>query len=143
MALYHALAQVLPSPVVELNRAVAVSMAFGPEAGLELVDALADEPALRDYHLLRSVRGDLLARLGHGQEARREFDHAAALAANEHERKLLRARARRRSGLEPTAQAPRARPSRPAAAPRRRCTPGVHGHRDRRDGAAPCFTSQG
>jgi RNA polymerase sigma factor (sigma-70 family) len=95
VALYDALAQVMPSPVVELNRAVAVSMAFGPEAGLELVDALADEPALRDYHLLPSVRGDLLAKLGRGHEARREFDHASALATNAHERKLLRERASR------------------------------------------------
>jgi RNA polymerase sigma factor (sigma-70 family) len=95
VALYDALAQVMPSPVVELNRAVAVSMAFGPEAGLELVDALADEASLRDYHLLPSVRGDLLAKLGRGHEARREFDHAAALATNVHERKLLRERASR------------------------------------------------
>jgi RNA polymerase sigma factor (sigma-70 family) len=95
VALYDALAQVMPSPVVELNRAVAVSMAFGPEAGLELVDALADEPALRDYHPLPSVRGDLLAKLGRGHEARREFDRAAALARNIHERSLLRERASR------------------------------------------------
>ncbi len=95
MALYDALAQVMPSPVVELNRAVAVSMALGPEAGLELVEALADEPALRDYHLLPSVRADLLARLGRGPEARRELDHAASLATNVRERKLLRERANR------------------------------------------------
>jgi predicted RNA polymerase sigma factor len=95
VALYDALAQVMPSPVVELNRAVAVSMAFGPEAGLELVDALADEQALRDYYLLPSVRGDLLAKLGRAHEARREFDHAAALATNMQERKLLRRRASR------------------------------------------------
>jgi RNA polymerase sigma factor (sigma-70 family) len=95
VALYDALAQVMPSPVVELNRAVAVSMAFGPAAGLELVDALAEESALRDYHLLPSVRGDLLAKLGRSQEARREFDHAAALATNVQERKLLRERASR------------------------------------------------
>jgi RNA polymerase sigma factor (sigma-70 family) len=95
VALYDALAQVMPSPVVELNRAVAVSMAFGPAAGLELVDALADESALRDYHLLPSVRGDLLAKLGRSREARREFDHAAALATNVQERKLLRKRASR------------------------------------------------
>ncbi|MDQ3889772.1 MAG: RNA polymerase sigma factor [Actinomycetota bacterium] len=95
VALYDALAQVAPSPVVELNRAVAVSMAFGPEAALELVEALADEPTLRDYHLLPSVRGDLLARLGRGPEARREFDHAAALATNMREHKLLRERASR------------------------------------------------
>jgi RNA polymerase sigma factor (sigma-70 family) len=95
VALYDALAQVMPSPVVELNRAVAVSMAFGPEAGLELVDALADESALRDYHLLPSVRGDLLAKLGRSREARREFDQAAALATNVQVRKLLRERASR------------------------------------------------
>jgi RNA polymerase sigma-70 factor (ECF subfamily) len=95
VALYDALAQVMPSPVVELNRAVAVSKAFGPEAGLELVDALADESALRDYHLLPSVRGDLLAKLGRSREARREFDHAAALATNVQVRKLLRERASR------------------------------------------------
>jgi RNA polymerase sigma-70 factor (ECF subfamily) len=103
VALYDALAQVLPSPVVELNRAVAVSMAFGPEAGLELVDALVDNPALRDYHLLPSVRGDLLAKLGRSREARREFDHAAALATNVQTRKLLRERAlsqgKRRSAI--------------------------------------------
>jgi RNA polymerase sigma factor (sigma-70 family) len=95
VALYDALAQVMPSPVVELNRAVAVSLAFGPEAGLELLDALADEPALRDYHRLPSVRGELLTRLGRGQEARREFDQAAALATNVRERELLRERADR------------------------------------------------
>ena len=95
VALYDALAQVMPSPVVELNRAVAVSMAFGPAAGLELVDALANESALRDYHLLPSVRGDLLAKLGRSREARREFDHAAALATNVQVRKLLRKRASR------------------------------------------------
>ncbi|HEY7004739.1 MAG TPA: RNA polymerase sigma factor [Gaiellaceae bacterium] len=93
VALYDALAQVMPSPVVELNRAVAVSRAFGPEFGLQLVDALADEPALQDYHLVASVRGDLLARLGRGREARREFDHAALLATNEQERRLLHERA--------------------------------------------------
>jgi RNA polymerase sigma factor (sigma-70 family) len=95
VALYDALAQVMPSPVVELNRAVAVSMAFGAEAGLELVDALAEEPALRDYRLLPSVRGDLLARLGRGHEARREFERAATLATNVQERRLLRGRAGR------------------------------------------------
>ena len=95
VALYDALAQVMPSPVVDLNRAVAVSMAYGPEAGLELVDALTDEPALRDYHLLPIVRGDLLAKLGRGHEARREFDHAAALTTNMRERSLLRERASR------------------------------------------------
>ncbi|MCF3123032.1 sigma-70 family RNA polymerase sigma factor [Streptomyces arenae] len=92
-ALYDLLAARTPSPVVELNRAVAVAMARGPEAGLVLVDALAAEPALRDYHLLPSVRGDLLERLGRRAEARAEFERAAALARNERERGLLRARA--------------------------------------------------
>jgi RNA polymerase sigma factor (sigma-70 family) len=95
VALYDALAEIMPSPVVELNRAVAVSMAFGPEAGLELVDALIDESALRDYHLLPSVRGDLLAKLGRDAEAHREFHRAAALATNTQTRQLLRARAGR------------------------------------------------
>jgi len=93
VALYDALAQLLPSPVVELNRAVAVSMAFGPEAGLALVDALAAEPALKEYHLLPSVRGDLLAKLGRLDEARAEFERAASLTRNERERKLLLDRA--------------------------------------------------
>jgi RNA polymerase sigma factor (sigma-70 family) len=88
-ALYGELATVAPSPVVELNRAVAVSMAHGPAAGLELVDALADEPALRSYHLLPSVRGDLLAKLGRYAAARAEFDRAAALTGNQRERELL------------------------------------------------------
>jgi RNA polymerase sigma factor (sigma-70 family) len=92
-ALYDALAQLAPSPVVELNRAVALAMAFGPAAGLELVDTLVAAGALGDYHLLPSVRGDLLAKLGRDDEARREFSHAAALATNVHERKLLRKRA--------------------------------------------------
>ena len=92
-ALYDALAQVAGSPVVELNRAVAVAMAFGPAAGLELVDRLASEPALQGYHLLPSVRGDLLAKLGRSREARIEFERAAALTLNERERKLLLERA--------------------------------------------------
>ena len=92
VALYDALAQVTPSPVVELNRAVAVAMAFGPAAGLELVDALAGEPALRDYHLLPSVRGHLLEELGRGDEARAEFERAAALTRNSRERALMRER---------------------------------------------------
>ena len=91
--LYDALAQLMPGPVVELNRAVAVSMAHGPEAGLELVDALSEERALRDYHLLPSVRGDLLAKLGRAEEARAEFERAAALTRNVRERALLRDRA--------------------------------------------------
>jgi RNA polymerase sigma factor (sigma-70 family) len=92
-ALYDALAQLEPSPVVELNRAVAVAMAFGPQAGLELVDALAAVPALRDYRLLPSVRGDLLARLGRREEAYAEFRRAAELAHNARERQLLLDRA--------------------------------------------------
>lgn len=93
-ALYGALAKMLPSPVVELNRAVAVAMAYGPAAGLEIVDTLISEPALEKYHLLPSVRGDLLARLGRLDEARAEFERAAALAHNQRERELLEARAR-------------------------------------------------
>jgi RNA polymerase sigma-70 factor (ECF subfamily) len=92
-ALYDALAQIAPSPVVELNRAVAVAQAFGPAAGLELADALLDEPALRGYHLLPSVRGELLARLGRAEEARAELVRAAAMAGNEPERELLMRRA--------------------------------------------------
>ncbi len=92
-ALYDALAQIAPSPVVELNRAVAVGMAFGPEAGLELVDTIAEEPSLREYHLLPSVRGDLLAKLGRGAEAAAEFERAASLTENERERELLLRRA--------------------------------------------------
>lgn len=92
-ALYDVLAQIAPSPVVSLNRAVAVAMAFGPESGLELVDGLRSEPTLRDYHLLPAVRGDLLLRLDRREEARAEFALAAALARNGSERKLLLARA--------------------------------------------------
>jgi RNA polymerase sigma factor (sigma-70 family) len=95
VALYDALAQVSPSPVVELNRAVAVSMVWGPGSGLELIEALADEPSLRDYHLLPSVRGDLLARLGRTAEARAEFARAATMTQNEQERALLLERAER------------------------------------------------
>ncbi|QYF96004.1 RNA polymerase sigma factor [Massilia sp. PAMC28688] len=93
-ALYDALAQLAPSPIVELNRAVVLSMAYGPAAGLELADRLAAEPALQHYHLLPSVRGDLLAKLGRHGEARAEFQRAAALTHNERERTLLLARAR-------------------------------------------------
>jgi len=98
VALYDALAQLAPSPVVELNRAVALAMAFGPAAGLELVDALTAEPALRSYHLLPSVRGDLLARLGRLDEACAEFKRAAALTRNGRERELLLERARSCAG---------------------------------------------
>ena len=89
VALYDALAQLTSSPVVELNRAVALGMAFGPAAGLELVDSLKDEPALAGYHLLPSVRGDLLAKLGRFEEARAEFARAAAMTQNARERALL------------------------------------------------------
>jgi RNA polymerase sigma-70 factor, ECF subfamily len=93
-ALYNALAQLAPSPVVELNRAVAVSMAFGPSAGLELVDALTSEQSLENYHPLPSVRGDLLVKLGRLDEARIEFERAASLTKNARERELLLGRAR-------------------------------------------------
>ena len=92
-ALYDALAEVAPSPVVELNRAVAVGMAFGPAAGLELVDGLTSDPQLANYHLLPSVRGDLLRKLGRRQEARAEFERAASLTRNAPERRLLLERA--------------------------------------------------
>jgi RNA polymerase sigma-70 factor (ECF subfamily) len=93
VALYDAVAQLAGSPVVELNRAVAVGMAFGPAAGLQLVDALAPEPALKAYHLLPAVRGDLLQKLGRSEEARAEFERAASLTENVVERKLLQRRA--------------------------------------------------
>jgi RNA polymerase sigma factor (sigma-70 family) len=93
-ALYDALAQLAPSPIVELNRAVVLAMAYGPAAGLELVDRLASEAALKHYHLLPSVRGDLLAKLDRKQEARAEFERAAGLTNNLRERALLLARAR-------------------------------------------------
>ena len=93
VALYDALARVAPSPVVELNRAVALSMKFGPKAGLEIVDALAAEPQLANYPWLPSVRGDLLARLGRTAEARTEFARAAGMTRNLRERELLLARA--------------------------------------------------
>jgi RNA polymerase sigma-70 factor (ECF subfamily) len=89
VALYDALVQLMPSPVVELNRAVAVGMAFGPEAALELVDGLRSEPALRDYHQLPTVRGDLLAKLGRSEDARAEFERAASLTQNARERAVL------------------------------------------------------
>ncbi len=93
VALYDALAQLLPSPVVELNRAVALGMAFGPAAGLEVVDTLTAEPSLEGYHLLPAVRGDLLAKLGRFDEARTEFERAASLTRNARERTLLLERA--------------------------------------------------
>jgi RNA polymerase sigma factor (sigma-70 family) len=93
-ALYGTLAQLAPSPIVELNRAVAVAMASGPQAGLDLVDSLMSEPSLKAYHLLPTVRGDLLTKLGRFDEARREFERAAALTRNLRERDLLLNRAR-------------------------------------------------
>jgi predicted RNA polymerase sigma factor len=92
-ALYDALGQLTPSPVVELNRAVAYGMAFGPAAGLEIADALVDEPALAAYHLLPAIRGDLLEKLGRFSDARSEFTDAASLTRNTRERTLLLARA--------------------------------------------------
>lgn len=97
-ALYDALAQVMPSPVVELNRAVAVGMAFGPAAGLEIADSLLEDPAMQGYHLLPSVRADLLGKLGRVEEARAEWMRAAGLAGNARERALLMARASRTPG---------------------------------------------
>jgi predicted RNA polymerase sigma factor len=91
--LYGRLVAIDPSPIVALNRAVAVAMAFGPVAGLHLVDSLAQDPGLADYHLLPSVRGELLARLGRPDEARAEFERAAALTRNASERALLAQRA--------------------------------------------------
>jgi len=93
-ALYDSLSQLAPSPVVELNRAVALAMAFGPAKGLELVDALTPEPAFKSYHLLPSVRGYLLKKLGRFDEARAEFERAASLTRNARERDLLLDRAR-------------------------------------------------
>src|SRR5262249_37782764 len=93
VGLYGALGEGAPSPIVELNRAVALAMLFGPEAGLEIVDALTAEPVLKTYHLLPSVRGDLLRKLGRLGEARAEFERAAELTRNERERKLLLDRA--------------------------------------------------
>jgi RNA polymerase sigma-70 factor (ECF subfamily) len=106
--LYAILAGVMPSPVIELNRAVAVSMALGPQAGLDLVDALAAEPSLQGYHLLPSVRGDLLMKLGRVAEARAEFERAAALTRNAAETELSAGRARAAA-----AQAARAGPATP------------------------------
>jgi predicted RNA polymerase sigma factor len=91
--LYDVLAEREPSPVIELNRAVALAMAFGPAAGLEVVDVLQSEPSLRSYHLLPGVRGDFLSRLGRFEEARTEFERAASLTNNARERELLLERA--------------------------------------------------
>ena len=97
VALYDGLAEITGSPVVELNRAVAIGMAFGPEPALQLVESLSSEPALRDYHLLPAVRGDLLAKLGRDDEARAEFERAAGLTQNARERAVLEDRASGRS----------------------------------------------
>jgi predicted RNA polymerase sigma factor len=106
VTLYEALAQLAPSPVVELNRAVAVAMAFGPAAGLEVVDGLIAEPSLKGYHLLPSVRGDFLKKLERFDEARAEFERAAALTRNARERELLLDRARACAGSSsPSAEA--------------------------------------
>jgi RNA polymerase sigma factor (sigma-70 family) len=98
VALYGELAQITPSPIVELNRAVAVAMAAGPQAGLDLIDRLTAEPSLENYHLLPSVRGDLLVKLGRFDEARPEFEHAASLTRNVRERELMLTRARECAG---------------------------------------------
>ncbi len=99
---YDELARIQPSPVVELNRAVALGMAFGPAAGLELVDPLTAEPSLKHYHLLPSVRGDLLQKLGRLKEARAEFERAASLTRNAREQALLLARAEACTRLLPS-----------------------------------------
>ena len=104
-ALYDALAQLMPSPIVDLNRAVAVGMAFGPAAGLDLADALVAEPSLKSYHLLPAVRGDLLSKLGRFAEARTEFERAASLTRNARERDLLLSRAA--SAADATSPVPR------------------------------------
>ena len=96
--LYDSLAQLMPSPIVELNRAVAYAIAFGPEAGLELIDTVASEPSLKSYHLLPSVRGDFLFKLGRSAEAQVEFERAASLTRNARERELLLDRARACAG---------------------------------------------
>jgi RNA polymerase sigma factor (sigma-70 family) len=101
VALYDELAQLTPSPIVELNRAVALAMAFGPAAGLELLDTLASEPSLRAYHLLPSVRGDFLFKLGRLAEAQAEFERAASLTRNARERELLLDRAQACAGAQP------------------------------------------
>jgi predicted RNA polymerase sigma factor len=99
--LYGSLAQLTPSPIVELNRAVALAMTFGPAAGLELTDTLASEPSLKAYHLLPSVRGDFLFKLGRFAEAQTEFERASSLTRNARERELLLVRARACVGAVP------------------------------------------
>ena len=116
VALYDALAQLTPSPVVELNRGVAAGMAFGPAAGLDIVDALLDDPSLKSYHLLPAVRADLLSKLGRFDEARTEFERAAALTRNARERELLLARAAASHATEAHAtEAPEPSKLRPSA----------------------------
>jgi RNA polymerase sigma-70 factor (ECF subfamily) len=110
-ALYDALAQLAPSPVVELNRAVAYAMAFGPRVGLDLVDALMGEPALNSYHLLPSVRGDLLEKLGRFDEASREFERAAQLTRNGREGTLLLERAAASRSRPPGSRPPGSGPT--------------------------------
>ena len=100
-ALYELLGQILPTPVVQLNRAVAVGMAFGPARGLELADALTSRPELANYHLLPAVRADFLAKLGRHEESRAEFTQAASLTRNEAERAVLTERAAACSPREP------------------------------------------
>lgn len=101
--LYEELAKLSRSPVVELNRAVALSMAYGPSVGLELLDQIMEEPSLKDYHLLPSVRGDFLFKLGRREEARAEFERAAGMTRNARERTLLEERAAAcRAGTAPT-----------------------------------------
>ena len=123
-ALYEALSQLTPSPVVELNRAVALGMAFGPEAGLELVETIAEEPALREYHLLPSVRGDLLAKLGREQEAAAEFRRAAELTAQRSASASCCSGGPRRA-RRALAERARSRPSRGAASSSRRAALGA------------------
>jgi predicted RNA polymerase sigma factor len=103
VTLYTTLARLTPSPVVDLNRAVAIAMAYGPAAGLEIVDGLTGEPSLAAYHLLPSVRGDLLSKLGRFDEARAEFERAASLTRNERERTLLLERAQECLRTRPSA----------------------------------------
>ena len=105
-ALYDALTQLNPSPVVELNRAVAVSMAFGPAAGLEIIDSIANEPTLKSYHLLPTVRGDLLDKLARYTEATAEFTRAASLTQNARERTLLLSRAAKSAASANTSSNP-------------------------------------
>jgi len=123
-SLYAVLVQLVPSPVIELNRAVAVSMASGPAAGLEVVDALMSEPSLTNYHLLPAVRGDLLAKLGRRDEARSEFERAASLTRNVRERNLLDGRAAALATWDGTSASAISRP--PARASADTETPGHH-----------------